>query len=98
QYDPNPQRGGPLPPEPYLRPEDCSDNVVVWLGQGEPDLGDLPACFEVLTGEAAVEYWEDRRTAWLEDHPLAWQRDSDPEVFTYEELPDRSHPLPEPCP
>lgn len=101
RYDPNRERGGPLPPEPYLRPDDCSDNTVVWLGEGEPDLGHLPPCFEVLTGAEAREFWEERRSAWLDDHPLAWQRDSDPEVFDHEELPDpspRTGPLPEPWP
>ena len=97
EFDQNRERGGPLPPEPYLRPEDCSDNTVVWLGEGEPDLGHLPPCFEVLTGDEAREFWEERRSAWLDDHPMAWQRDSDPEVFTYEELPDPS-PQPEPTP
>jgi hypothetical protein len=41
-YDPD--GDGPLPPEPYLAPDDCSGNTVVWLGDGEPRFGDLPAC------------------------------------------------------
>lgn len=84
-YDPD--GAGPLPRESYLAAEDCSNNTLVWLGEGEPVFNPaLPSCFTVLTGQTARDFWATKRADWLATHPLAWQPDTNPEVFTYDEL------------
>lgn len=48
----------------YLAPEDCSNNTMVWLGEG-PFPGNLPDCFTITTDpavwDAAVADWWNRR-------------------------------------
>lgn len=48
---------GSLPPE-YVA--SCSDNVMVWLGEG-PFPGDLPDCFTITTDRSV---WDDAVAAW----------------------------------
>jgi hypothetical protein len=54
------------PPLEYMDPGDCSNNTMVWLGEG-PFPGELPACFTVTTDpavwDAAVADWTARRPA-----------------------------------
>lgn len=52
------------PAVPYLAPEDCSGNTVVWLGEG-PYPDPLPDCFTITTDPAvwdrAVDRWHANR-------------------------------------
>jgi Big-like domain-containing protein len=47
---------------------DCSNNVMIWLGQG-PFPEQLPSCFRVLTGAAGLQYWNTAVAQWKANHP-----------------------------
>lgn len=48
------------PGEPYLTPDDCARNTVVWLGEG-PFPDELPSCFEITTD---VDVWTRAVAEW----------------------------------
>jgi hypothetical protein len=51
----------------------CRDNVLVWLGPGDP--GPVPDCFAVVRDRGV---WERARAAWLENHPEIMRLPQDP--------------------
>jgi hypothetical protein len=53
------------PSIPYLDPADCSNNTMVWLGDG-PFPGDLPDCFTVTTDR---QVWLDAVAGWHARRP-----------------------------
>jgi hypothetical protein len=58
---------GDTPGRSYLDPSNCSNNTIVWTGEGEmPDRESYPSeCFTIVTDRAvwdeAVDAWEDAR-------------------------------------
>ena len=47
--------------------ERCSNNVFLWLGEGEPPAfyGLLPDCFQVVSGSTATAVWNRVRENWI---------------------------------
>jgi hypothetical protein len=66
---PNNQRQA-IDPPPTIS---CSNNVLVWLGRGDP--GPVPVCFEVVRERGA---WERAKAAWIERHPEIMRVPQDP--------------------
>lgn len=55
--------------------QQCSNNKILWLGFSQPDnrlldlVNEEPACFELISGQAAIDAWKDYKCSWLENHP-----------------------------
>ncbi|MGI9318802.1 MAG: right-handed parallel beta-helix repeat-containing protein [bacterium] len=60
--------------------ENCSNNLFLWLSdQPIPARQPLPpACFKILTGEAARAEWDRAKQNWIDCHPEISRRPSDP--------------------
>jgi len=55
---------------------DCSNNVMVWLGQGAfpytfPLTFNGKTCFTIMTGQAGLDYWNNAVAQWKARHPTA---------------------------
>jgi hypothetical protein len=59
-----------IEPPPMLS---CSNNVLVWLGPGDP--GPVPDCFEVVRDRGV---WDRAKAAWIERHPEVMRVAHDP--------------------
>lgn len=69
----------------FAKTTSCSNNYALWLSN-EP----LPSyfnyfpesCFTILAGQEALDYWELRRTNWIDCHPSIARLDSDDRSVT----------------
>lgn len=68
--------------------EDCSGNLLLWLGDGKPprEFSRLPDCFEFVGGQKARDIWNARKIEWINCYGTRNRLSSDPS------------PRPEECP
>ena len=58
----------------------CSNNLLLWLSDGEvpEELLIAPDCFRLMTGAEARKAWYDARFNWIDCHPDLWRSFRDP--------------------
>jgi len=51
--------------------EVCSNNKLLWMANDSPPdlIREHAPCFELLTGQAARDHWNEKKCAWINDHP-----------------------------
>jgi hypothetical protein len=72
--------GGKHAPVMWNTVTECSNNTLLWLGEGDlPEIyGDVPDCFEVISGETAHQVWAKARADWIAEHPDIPRLEGDP--------------------
>jgi hypothetical protein len=60
----------------------CSNNYLLWMSDAPfpTAMPAVPACFTILKGQAARDYWASARSTWISAHPNIDRVPSDPVV------------------